>query len=292
MTQLSVPECKAKLAHLQTWLHPETLGVYVGIEDENVVNADYQALMEKYAGKVDYLAIKCYEFGSKNNGLWMDLRQLANDANAAHIGIAPYIFCHPDDPTLDIMRAVECAEMFGGVILDCEEQFIGHGTELYEIVHGVREAVPDAIILISGYGDPVTAFYDGHGGSSWPFDAIRDADGYQPQWYLGWWNVYIQGHNYQRAVQWGDAQCGVAFVQYGLTDSFPISPAMNLVGLNGDDIGPLADYLRANWQASVMVWEEQDITPEILTVLAEKPAPVAAHESVASTPPDGDEAVS
>lgn len=275
MTQLSVPECKAKLAHLQTWLRPDTLGIYVGIEDENADNAVYQALMAKYAGKADYLTIKCYEHGSRSDGLWVNLRQLADDANAAHIGIAPYIFCHPESAALDIIRAVECADMFGGVVLDCEEQFVGHGAELYQLVHGVRAAKPDAIILVSGYGDPVIAFYNGQGGSDWPFDAIRDADGYQPQWYLGWWDVYRNGHDFQKGVQWGDSQCAVAFVQHGLTTSFPISPAMNLVGLEGNDIGPLSRYLRAGWAASVMVWEEQSVTPDILTALAAKVVPHA-----------------
>lgn len=267
--RLTAADCEAKLHRTQGWMHPNTLGVYVGIEYEQSATSDYEALFSRYHGRADYLLIKCYEADSpgKGNDLWIAPDVLAGIANKHGVGVAPYIYGHPDTWQQDAAQAVALARVFGGVVLDCEEPYLNNGTDLYRLVHTVREATPDSIIVVSGYGDPISAFPDGRGGTSWSFDAIADADCYQPQWYIGWWDAYRRTASYRHAVSWGDEQCALAFNQRGLTTDFPIQPAMNVEGVNPNDIGPCSLWLRETWKLSCAVWEHHDITDGDLTAL-------------------------
>lgn len=283
---LSIADCKLKLTMAQQWIHPNTLGGYIGIELENAPESSYRDAMTSLRNPggpgCDYAIVKFYERGSPHHGdnLWVSFAEIDSIATSLSLGIAPYIYCHPESVVMDTVQAIACARAYGGVILDCEDEFLGHGTELYGLVHMVRQAVPLAVIIVSGYGDPVTRFPDGHGGTAWPFDAIAEANAYQPQFYIGQWDVYRFG--WLRAIGWGDQQCGIAFEQYGLTRSFPITPLIGLQGLQEADIRPASDWLHESFGLSLGVWELEMMTPRILAMLHYYPKtpqpPVALHK--------------
>jgi hypothetical protein len=278
---LTVSDCKAKLARAQAWIRPPTLGGYIGIESSSWVDSQYQnALAVLKADGCDYAIVKCYEHGTPVHGdnYWLPLTLLADYANKAKLGIAPYIFCHPTSVSEDSDAAIGCAKEFGGVILDCEDEWVGHATELNALIGMVRKSVPNAVIIVSGYADPITRFPDGKGGTNWPFDAIQEADAYQAQFYIGGWQQYLAGHDFQSAIFWADHQLGLAFTQHGLTNSFPVTPALSVVGILGNQTAAIAQYLYKMFSLSLAAWEYQYLHADIVAALKFAPTPITRPE--------------
>lgn len=249
-----------KLVRLQKWLGTNRLGVYFGIETNNWRAPDFHAAALKLRSwGVDYAAVKFGEWGIE----WYD--RTAPDImaafHAAGMGLVPFYFCRPQTWQADADICQHLANMAGGVKLDCEEQFINHGTELAGIVNTVRAKAPGACILVSGYGDPLTAFSDGRGGTAWSFDAIANADAYEPQTYLTYWDIYHRS-GWAAGCDWSMQQCAKAFVQRGLGLSYPIAPCIS-TPLNAGDYTPVARYFR-KWNAGLCLWEYQTVTKEIV----------------------------
>lgn len=254
------PPKSIKLTRLQKWLGPQSLGVYIGVESDTWRAAQFHevALQLKAMG-VDYACVKFGEWGIE----WYDRTapEILAAFRSAGVGMVPYYFNRPDTWRADADICARLANLCGGVLLDCEEQWLNHGVELAAMVNTIRNAAGGACIMVSGYGDPITAFNDGRGHTIWPFDAINAAvDAYQPQTYLPYWQVYAQG--WQAGVEWSMKQCADSFTQKGLGLSFPIAPLI-AVPLHTADYTPVARFFKA-WGAGLCLWEYKSITPEIV----------------------------
>ncbi len=264
-----------KLARLQQWTGINTLQTYLGIETVTWNIADFQAAaLQAKQKNIDVVYVKCGEWGIE----WYDqqfaqIRQRFLDAG---VGCVPYWFCRPQALAADMAACIRLATIAGGICLDCEEQWIGYGALLRQLVSGIRAALPDTVIIISGYGDPLTAL-----GTNWDFSAIADADAYQPQWYLGYWDVYHQS-GWMTAIDWGDQQCATAFETSGLGADFPINPAINLQGVALTDFWAIAQYLK-HWRCGITLWEWQALSPRIAQII--RTALGAPQNSPPNTPP-------
>ncbi len=243
-----------KLAAIQSWLGIKTLGVYVGIESYQKPLSYFENLAQQFENEgVDYGIIKFGEWGN----LWYPVEDIWQIFLKHRRGMAPYYFIRPQSLARDTAICIDLARKRGGIILDAEEPYINQPSALASIVNAIRTEVPDAVIIISGYGDPEFAF-----GNSWPYAAMQQADGYQPQAYIGYWDVY-KNLGWQYAIGWADGQCAQAFKVGNLGLDFPIQWAVNTQGVNEADIEPLAKYLM-QWKESIAVWEVQDLTaPEV-----------------------------
>ena len=251
-----VPAPLTGLQRMQRWVGAQAVGVYLGIETVDWSMNDFANRANQFRDMgVDVAYVKVGEYGTEwYNGNFAAIRQIFLDRG---VGCAPYLFCRPETWRGDLAIAVKMARLTGGVVLDCEEQFVNQGASLYNIVNGTRRSAPDACIIVSGYGDPLYAF-----GPKWPFDAIRDADAYQPQWYFGVWDAYKQ-HGYLGAIAWGDGQCADEFRRCGLGDMFAIQPAVNVEGMDQADYQGIAETLR-RFTAGIVIWEAQQINANII----------------------------
>lgn len=248
-----------KLARVQAWLGKNTFAEYLGVETYQWSIAEFQHWIDTVSpDQPDVAYIKVGEYGQEwYGGKFPDIRKLFIDKG---IGVAPYVFCRPQFLEKDLIIATNVAQLCGGVVLDCEEQWINNNSLLYLLIGRLRDMVgPSPVILITGYGDPVTAV------PSFDFGALHPADGYQPQWYLGWWDIYHE-KGYPKAITWGDGQCYQQFKTSGLGADFPIQPAMNVQGVAPGDIAPIVRYL-LQWQTGVTVWEAQSIPATMRKVI-------------------------
>ncbi len=244
-----------KLEAIERWIGTNKVGVYSGIETVDWSISDFITMRDRYLKLgVDYAAIKFGEWIE-----WYDTRvdAIGKVFQDKGIQVVPYWFCRPQNVLNDIRYCVMLAKKYKGVMLDCEEQFRGYSAQLKQLIDGIAAQVPDAVIIVTGYGDPVYAF-----GWSWDFSSIENAHGYQPQWYIGAWTPYYQ-NGWQYAIEWGDKQCAQAFEHFGLTDMYPIQPAINTRGVKLSDLQPLAKYLMS-FKDGVMVWEYQESTDDQL----------------------------
>lgn len=250
----------AKLQRVQSWLGTKTLDIYSGVYTASWRAPQFeQNLAIPYQREhVDTAIVKCGERGIEwYDGTFPAIRQVFLNHG---VGCAPYTFPYPWSVQADIDLAAKLANEAGGVILDCEETFRNQSGALKALVNGVRAKAPDKVIIVSGYGDPTYAF-----GYSWDFSSIAEADAYQPQWYLGWWSPYHQ-HGWEYALNWADQQCADAFNHFGLGAGFPIQPAINVEGMNQNDLQPLAKHLAA-WKEGIAVWEARDVTAPMIGYL-------------------------
>ncbi len=273
-----------KQQRIARWLGTNTLGVYVGIETVNWRAPQFEEhlAIPLAAQGADWVAVKAGEYQ-----LWYDDTFAAiRSAFLRHgIGCAPYIFTHPWTWQTDAAMAIHLAQIAGGVILDDEETWVNHGDEHRAMIARIRAACPDACLISSGYGDPAYAF-----GTGWDFSAITECDAYQPQAYLGYWDIYHQ-QGWQAALTWADQQCGAMFTRFGLGADYPIQWAINCQGVNAGDMEPLARYL-ARWNAPLVVWEYQDVTGPELAALKRglgtppkiDPTPVPSPDPAPSPP--------
>lgn len=246
------------IARVQAWLGSKTVGVYCGIEFVNDRAAQYDAQVAQplAAMGADYAIVKCADGATE----WYDgtVAAIRSVFFKRGIGFAPYMWCVPGNQNATIRIAIHLAQVCGGVIFDMEDAWAGQDVEMAAILNAVRAAVPTACLIVTGYGDPLTKF----GPTGFPFHTIATSkiDAYQPQWYIGVWDVYTQS-GYEAAIDWGDKQCGAAF-----GPNFPLQPAIGLTKLRSADIAPLAAYV-ARWGTSVAVWEFEAATREIVQTL-------------------------
>lgn len=249
-----------KLARVWQWLGRNKLGVYCGVYTSSWRAAQFKEYAQRFRNMgADFLCVKFGEWGVEwYDGTVADIRAACFSAG---MGMAPYYFCRPQTWQRDAAICIHLAQVCGGVILDCEEQFTYAGAALHNLVQTIRNAVPGACIIVSGYGDPVTAFSNGRGQGMWPFTSIMAADAYQPQLYFAVWSKYRQA-GWQAALEWGLNQCGQEFTRAGLGLMFPIQPAI-MTGINQDDYQPSAAFLK-QWKASLVLWEARQVTPAIV----------------------------
>jgi len=266
-----------KLTRIQQWLGVKTLGIYVGTYTASWTLAQFEAKAVQFAAQgVDYAIIKVGEAGHEwYNGTFPAIRAVFLKHG---VGCAPFYFNRPQYWQSDASICAKLANEAGGIILDCEEQFLNQSGPLRSLVDAVRAQAPDKCIVVTGYGDPTTAL-----GFGWDFSAIQNADGYQPQWYIGWWTPYKQG-GWQYAIGWADGQCAQQFAHFGLGQDFPIQPAINVEGVNEADLKPLCQYLTA-WKDGVAVWENNDINGQMIADMKAGLGVSVAAPVVATPPP-------
>jgi hypothetical protein len=243
---------KVKLARVQQALGIRTVGIYFGIWTAPARQPQFADLAaQAKALGFDYAMVKFGEAGT----LWYDGTELAiKQAFAQHqLPLVPYYYCRPNFATADRDSCIRLAREFGVIDLNVEEVFLHHGTELYAIVQGIRAAVPEAVIIADGYGDPVTAF-----GHTFPFDALADADCYQPQWYesfiAGGLPGALTAAAWLDALNKHDAECGEEFIRCKLGLDFPIRPCIDLASMNVAVAEAVGAWC-AKFQAGVMCWE-------------------------------------
>lgn len=251
-----------KFNRVQAWLGRNTYNEYIGVESYTWTLQNFQHWIDTVTpNQPDSVFVKVGEWGHEwyqSIGGFSAIRTLFTTRG---IGSVPYVFCRPQTYTQDAEIAAKNALLAGGVCLDCEEQFLNNNTELYKLIGNTREIAGNGpVILVSGYGDPVTAV------PGWDFGALAPADAYQPQWYVGWWDVYHR-LGWQHAIGWGDGQCAQAFAAGKLGTDFPIQPAINVEQVTWTDIYPMVQYLVRAWQLSVTLWEAQDITPAMRAIV-------------------------
>lgn len=258
------------LARVNRWIGTNKLGVYISpfqktnIAGKAVRSADWRATQFGAVARtlrlwgVDFMAVKFGEYGNE----WYDgtapaIRQALFNVG---MGMTPYYFNRPQTWQKDAAICIKLANLCGGIILDCEEQFKGQATALHNLVQTVRNGAPNACIIVTGYGAPVTAF----GAGGWPFSAIKMADAYQPQTYMSVWSVYKRS-GARAAIDWGMGQVAAEFQRGGLGLDFCIQPCID-AGINLDDLHLAAAYTK-KWKASLMIWEAQGLTQQKTAML-------------------------
>jgi len=254
VTPQPVPQPPARgLPAIQAWLGTNTLGVYVGIESVSWRAPDFAPVAENLANmNVDYALVKFGERGPE----WYDgtLADIKNEFFKRGVGMAPYLYCLPSNVADSIAIANHMCQVCGGVVLDCEDEWQGHDAELATLLNTIRANNPNACIILSGYGDPHFRF-----GDNYPHHTIATSgiDGYQPQLYFGVWDVYKQS-GWQAAIDWGMTDCGSVLGQ-----NMVMQPAITCEGVDLAHFAPCATYLK-RWHASMVLWEYQLVTPEIV----------------------------
>ncbi len=248
-----------KLARVQAWLGTKKLALYLGVWTVNYRAAQFEPVAAKLqAMGVDIAYVKFGEWGN----LWYSGTQADIKAVFARHGVqvVPYWFCRPQCWQADAQHLIQLAQTFGGVDLDVEEQWLNHGTELSKLIHAIRQGAPEAVIIADGYGDPTTAF-----NHAWPFDAIAEADCYQPQWYAGYWGATTWAA-WEALLEKCDAECGVEFERVKLGWSFPIRPCVNAKGLT-PAIASQVGHWAARFGAGLTVWEYTEAPGNVLGAL-------------------------
>lgn len=247
-----------RLVALQAQIGADKVGVYTGIEtfnDAPAAFAEIASTLQAYGA--DFALVKMGEGSATwHNGDFASIRQ----AFFAHgLGCAPYWYCLPQGGQAQIDACIHLAQQFKLLILDCEDEYAGHDAELADLLNALAVAAPSALIIVSGYGDPITRF----GPHGWPFHTVATAAKavYQPQAYFGVWDVYNQ-HGVDAALQWCDNECAAAFGQ-----AIVLQPAINVQGVKS-----LADFEAAgrywkSFKASVVLWEYQQVTAQIVAAV-------------------------
>lgn len=241
------------LAAIQGWLGDKTVGIYIGIESQEWTPSQFDqaaANIKSWGG--DYGIVKIGEgAGQWYNG---DIATLQQIFFRHGLGFAPYHYCLPGDSAANANIAAHAAKQCGGVILDIEDEFKGFDQDLATIFSGLRAQCPNEVIIMSGYGDPHYAL-----GDAYPHHTIATApiDGYQPQWYIGVWDLY-KSKGYLGAFSWGDRD--IASV-YG--ENVVLQPAISIQGIDPNDFEGMAAFLK-NWHASLAIWEYQQCNAAIV----------------------------
>lgn len=261
------PKPAPGLARVQSWLIPGHLGVYISPfhEINQVRSALWRApqfaslAVQLAAWGVDFMLIKTGEWGVEwYDGQFSQIRQACLEHG---MGVCGYHFCRPEHWREDAAICAKIARQSQGIFLDCEEQFLGHHDELKALVETVRSGAPESCIIVTGYGAPDSAF-----NGKWPFDAIAQADAYQPQTYFtSPWTEYLQ-HGALAAINWGMNQVANEFTKYGLGLNYCIQPCISLGMRNFADYQIAARRCK-DWQAALCVWEAQGLTADIARAL-------------------------
>lgn len=251
-----------RLARIQAWIGNKTVGAYLSPFDTRYGGRSVDWRQPQFtqfaewckATGLDYALVKFGEWGREYyNGIMQDIRDIFI---SRHVGMAPYIFARPQTWQADAQTAIKAARICGGVVIDAEEQFIGFGVALHNLLQTVRNAVPNAVIIVSGYGDPGYAM-----GGKWPMGAVNVADGYQPQGYYAYWNSIYNARGAAGALQWSMADVAGQFRNYGVPLSMPITPCFAVPVRSRNDLVASGAYLK-NWQASVVLWHAQTVNAD------------------------------
>lgn len=251
-----------RLQALQNELGRDTYGEWWGVETFGFSLDAWKHTIETLddAAKPDVLYIKYGEAGQEWYGA--NAQAIYDLCLNAGIGCVPYVFCRPNTLDADLLLIDKLLALKNGdktnniIALNCEEQWVGHDGALHTLVDTIRRNHTNAVILVVGYGDPLTAV------PAWNFGAIVNADGYQPEWYIGYWTVYQQ-RSVQAAINWADAQCLTQFQRFGLGADFPIAPLISPEQMKSEDDVLAAVAYCLNWKCGVALWEAREITPEL-----------------------------
>lgn len=250
------------LPAIQSWLGIKTIGVYIGVEENNWSMAQIEAAAKTIASwKADYALFKIGEGANIwHDGAISDIRNLFFKYG---VGFAPYHYCLPGNPEANAQIAAKAANVAGGVVLDIEDEFQGFDRDLAQMFVRTRQLAPTGTIIMSGYGDPWYRFRN-----NYPHHTIQTAlangviDGYQAQWYFDTWDMYLKnGFNYGAAISWGDRD--VATV-YG--ENCTIQPCISVTRIRPQDLTGSAAILK-NWHASVAIWEYQSVNADYIALL-------------------------
>jgi hypothetical protein len=202
--------------------------------------------------KFDFVCPKVGGYGSTWYSSDRELRAWRNYAHDVGLGFVPFIYSVPHSATRDAEICSELGHDCGIVVVDMEDEYAGAHSAMAHFGSVFRHSSPHTPIIVSGYGDPITAF----GAGGWPFREMAYwADGYGPQWYYGVWSVYHQ-HGVRAAINWADAQCAEAFGK-----QFPMVPALSIYSgysrsgiLSARDLTTGENYAK-RWKAPVFWWE-------------------------------------
>lgn len=251
-----------RLEALQQELGIDTYGEWWGVETFGFSLDNWKHTIETLddSAKPDVLYIKYGEAGQEWYGT--NAASIYDLCLSAGIGCVPYVFCRPNTVDADLVLIEKLFALKHGdktnniIALNCEEQWVGHDGALHTLINVIRRDHPEAVILVVGYGDPITAV------PAWNFGAIQNATGYQPEWYIGYWTVYQQ-RGVQAAINWADAQCLTQFQRFGLGADFPIAPLISPEQMKSEqDILDTVQYC-LNWKCGVALWEAREISPEL-----------------------------
>lgn len=249
-----------KLARVQAWLGADKVGVYSGVYTAGWSLDQFAALANNYRVMgVDFAVVKLGEWGNFWHG--GDVARIRQQFYNAGVGFAPYFFCRPQTWRADAQNAIAAARICGGVVLDCEEQFIGFANALANLVNTVRAAVPNACIIVSGYGDPAYAL-----GGKWPMWAVRNADAYQPQTYFAYWTSIYRARGAVGSIDWGMSDTAGQFAAQGLGTWFPIQPCIAVPLWNWADYQATGARMR-RYIAALVLWESSKVNGPMIQAL-------------------------
>lgn len=241
-----------RLARIQRQVGVKGYGVYYGVGTSGWRQPEARqaalALKNQGANCPDYVLLKCGEWGIEwYDGTFPQMRQAFLDFG---IGCAPYYFCRPQTAQSDAAVCAKLAKEAGIVVLDCEEQW-NAVPALDTFLAAVRSAAgPDPVLLVTGYADPETAV------PAWDFHCLESADGYQGQFYTGWWSR--KGTD---GIDWGIGQIAQRLEAAGLGADYPIQLALNVENVPLDVLQAECAYA-LRWRLSPAIWVQQDMTTQ------------------------------
>lgn len=251
------PAIDPRLAKLQAQIGAAKVGVYTGVYTANYSWAQFEGIAVDLKNKgADFALVKMGEGGQVwHGGGFAGIRaQFVKHG----LGCAAYWYCLPGGGQAQIDHCATLAQQVGMITLDVEDEYKGQGAALQALLDGVCNAAPDAVVIVTGYGDPIFAF-----GNTFPHAVIRNSKitAYQPQAYFGVWSRYLRD-GVHAALQWCDDECGLAYGQ-----SIVLQPAINVQGVRS-----LLDFQEAGhfwrpFQASVVIWEYQQVTADIIAAV-------------------------
>jgi LysM repeat protein len=248
------------LTAIQNWLGgPQKIGVYIGIESANGWRAiDFVNHLKQQYGESqpDTVYIKCWEYGREwYDGTFSEIR----DALRTELGIGavPYGFDRPITWKQDAEIAIRLGNCAGGVILDDEEPWIGYDDLHVAFVRAVKQGIGNNLCIVSGYGDPATAV------PNWSFRAVKEADGYQAQWYLGYWPQWLLAYGATGTIDVCDNQIASQFGAAQIPLSMPILPALVLSNMQESDQNAVLEYIK-RWQVAPVLWELESVDAGLL----------------------------
>lgn len=236
-------------------------GLYIGNEYyywSDSTKASVHAQVRSWG--FDFVSPKVGGYGSTWYYTDDQLRAWRDSAWSVGLGYAPFIYSIPSTYDRDAQISSEITNAVGIAIVDMEDEWAYHYSEMSGFGGVYRFYNPYDPIIVTGYGDPITRFGSG------VFPAAQMTawcDGYSPQWYYGVWSIYHTSGVYA-AINWADAECGNTFGW-----DYPLCPSLSIYSIyysNGllplNDIRTGENYC-LNWQAPIIWWEYSDMNATI-----------------------------
>lgn len=252
------PPVDPRLVALQKQFGSDKVGVYTGVWTVNDSAAQFGDIATHLMSiGADFALVKMGQGASVWHG--DDFAAIRSAFLQRKLGCAPYWYCTPDGGQVQTDYCAKLAKDFGVLVLDIEDEYAHQDIAMQQLLNGVTNAAPDAVVIVSGYGNPSSHF--GVGG--WPDHTFATAKvtAYQGQFYFGVWTRYLQG-SVAAALQWGVDDCFQAFGK-----GIILQPAINVQGVKS-----LADFTAAGafwkpFKASVVIWEYQQVTADIIAAV-------------------------